>query len=294
MTERTVTRVSRHEVVSREAFAPVIAGLAAWDAGGGYVPLLHAGDLGWLLRLPDELIAGKLHCWWDGDELVAVSLVDGVAARPRIRDDLLFDLDLATEVADVMEQMPGDQVWCDAAPGTKLRQELVRRGWQLDPDPWVSLHAVGSRWQDGDRGDVRLSSTMVEGRVSAQRNGFERSTFDEPSWHRMAAGPSYRPDLDLVVLDGEQPAAAATGWLSVPGGTAILEPLATHRDHRGRGFGRAAAGAVVDACLAAGASGVSVATPASNEAAVATYVAAGFRPVEAVQALTLERNSGGS
>jgi hypothetical protein len=46
---------------------------------------------------------------------------------------------------------------------------------------------------------------------------------------------------------------------------------------------------VVDACLTAGASGVSVATPVSNVAAVATYVAAGFRPVETVQGLTVKR-----
>jgi GNAT superfamily N-acetyltransferase len=105
----------------------------------------------------------------------------------------------------------------------------------------------------------------------------------------MAAGPGFRADLDLVVMDGERPAAAATGWLSVPGGPAILEPLATHPDHRGRGFGRAAVGAVVDACLAAGASGVCVATPCSNVAAVATYVGAGFKPVETVQGLTIRR-----
>jgi GNAT superfamily N-acetyltransferase len=122
-----------------------------------------------------------------------------------------------------------------------------------------------------------------------QRQGFVRSTFDEPSWHRMAAGPGFRADLDLVVMDGDEPAAAGTGWLSVDGGTAILEPLATHPDHRGKGFGRAAVAAIVDACLAAGASGVSVVTPRSNEAAVATYVAAGFRPVETVQGLTIKR-----
>jgi GNAT superfamily N-acetyltransferase len=125
--------------------------------------------------------------------------------------------------------------------------------------------------------------------VAVQGNGFERSTFDEPSWHRMVAGPGFRPDLDLVVMDGDRPAAAATGWLSVGGGPAILEPLATHPDHRGRGFGRSAAAAIVDACLAAGASGVSVATPVSNEAGVATYLAAGFRAVETLQGLMTTR-----
>ena len=35
-------------------------------------------------------------------------------------------------------------------------------------------------------------------RVAVQRAGFERSTFTEAAWQRMAAGPGYRRDLDLV------------------------------------------------------------------------------------------------
>ena len=39
----------------------------------------------------------------------------------------------------------------------------------------------------------------VAGRVDVQRHGFERSTFDVDSWQRMAAGPGFRPELDLVL-----------------------------------------------------------------------------------------------
>jgi GNAT superfamily N-acetyltransferase len=186
--------------------------------------------------------------------------------------------------------MPGDQLWAEPPPATALRLELTSRGWDLDPEPWVTLHADGERWQPLAGRPVRRGDQDLTGRVAVQRNGFVRSTFDEPSWHRMAAGPGFRADLDLVVLDHDGRAAAAgTGWLSVPGAPAILEPLATHPDHRGQGLGRAAVGAIVDACLAAGASGVSVCTPMTNTPAVATYVAAGFRPIETVQGLTTKR-----
>lgn len=278
-----------HRVLDRAAAAALVPELARWDPGAGYQAGLHAGDLGWHLRVPDEVLDGTVHGWWDGADLVAVALLEGSTARPRVRPDLVADVDVARDVADAVDRMPGQELWADVAPSSALRYDLVARGWELDPDPWVSLYAAGGRWQAADRGAVALGADDVAGRVTVQRNGFDNSVFDEPSWQRMAAGPGFRADLDLVVLADGVPAAGATGWLSVPGGPAVLEPLATHRDHRGHGWGRAAVGAVVDACLSAGASGVSVATPVRNVAGVATYVSAGFRPVETVQGLTIKR-----
>lgn len=37
--------------------------------------------------------------------------------------------------------MPGDETWTDAQPGSLLRTLLVARGWALDRDVWVALHA---------------------------------------------------------------------------------------------------------------------------------------------------------
>jgi ribosomal protein S18 acetylase RimI-like enzyme len=107
----------------------------------------------------------------------------------------------------------------------------------------------------------------------------------------MAAGPGYRPELDLVVHDPEDgsPASCATGWLSVPGGVAILEPVASDSARRGRGLGRHAAVACIAACLEAGAAGVSVATPADNASAVAAYRSAGMREIETLQGVMLDR-----
>jgi GNAT superfamily N-acetyltransferase len=282
--------VLRHEIHDREGAAALVPRLAEWDAARAYVGAeLHAGDLGWHLRSPDHVLDGTVHGWWRGPELVAVAELDDTSARPRVRPDLLVDTEVAAAVADVVEALPGPRLTAEPAAGSALRFELARRGWALDPEPWTNLWADGARWQVADRGDVVRGAEDVAGRVDVQRHGFARSTFDEPSWHRMAAGPGFRADLDLVVRDDGVPAAAGTAWLSVPGGPAYLEPLSTHRDHRGRGLGRACVRALVDACLASGASGMSVATPSSNTGGVAAYVSAGMVPVETLQGLVLER-----
>ena len=52
--------------------------------------------------------------------------------------------------------------------------------------------------------------------------------------------------------------------------------MATHREHQGRGFGRAMNLAAAAALREMGASSMLVATPSSNVAAVRTYVSAGF------------------
>jgi GNAT superfamily N-acetyltransferase len=282
--------MGRHEVLDRAGAAALAPELARWDAARTYAgPELHAGDLGWHLKFADEVLAGSMHAWWAGSELMAVSLVEGNVCRPRVRPDLLQDAGVSGEVADLLDGLAGDQLWTEAAPGSALRHDLVARGWELDPDPWTVLHADGARWLEADRGDVVRGSDDIAGRAAVQRAGFERSTFDEASWHRMAAGPGFRPDLDLIVRHDGTPAAVGTAWLSVEGGPGYIEPMAAHPDHRGRGFGRAVVGAMIDACLRAGASGVSVATPSRNTAGVATYVSAGMVPVETLQGLVVRR-----
>jgi ribosomal protein S18 acetylase RimI-like enzyme len=101
----------------------------------------------------------------------------------------------------------------------------------------------------------------------------------------MAAGPGYRPDLDLVLRADGVPVAVATAWWAGPGATAILEPVATHGDHRGSGWGRAVVQAALGRLRDLGASGVSVCTPVDYVGAVATYRSAGLRPLEQKRSL---------
>ena len=204
---------------------------------------LHQGDLGWHLRLEDAAIQDDAFVgWWDDDTLLAVGLVEGVLGRFSVRPGHDRDPDLGEHVAQVCRELPADsEVYADLRPETATRRILAGEGWTLDPEPWVALHADLDRWQpavDLDRCEVVEAADAVADRVAVQRSGFERSTFTEEAWARMAAGPGYRRDLDLVLVGDGVPASIATAWWAGEGATAILEPVATHRDHRGRGLGR--------------------------------------------------------
>jgi ribosomal protein S18 acetylase RimI-like enzyme len=97
----------------------------------------------------------------------------------------------------------------------------------------------------------------------------------------MAAGPTYDARLDWLRRDADgAPAAGATAWSAGPGKCGILEPVGTHPNHRGLGHGVAVSKAAIAALARAGASGVTVHTPADNLGAVRTYEACGLRPVE--------------
>ena len=283
-----------HRVHGRADVGPLVAAMGRWDRDGVSVSGLSAGDVGWHLREPDQALDGTVHGWWQDDLLVAAALLEqGWSARPRLAPSHVRSFDVAELVRESVESMTGEQVWCDADHGSALRQVLLRHGWEPDPDVWVALHrdlpgrAPAYRVPGGVT--VHRGADDVEGRVSAQRNGFEGSTFEVASWRRMAAGPGFRPELDLVLRAYGVPAAGATAWLAPEGGTAVLEPVAVHRDHRGRGLGRAVVEVAVAACRDSGARGVSVCTPASNTAAVAAYGSAGFHVMETLQPVTRRR-----
>lgn len=157
----------------RSTVGDLLAAMTAWPHPERVAAGLHPGDLGWHLRLTDAAIAGQIVGWWDGDDLVAVGLLEGVVGRFSVR------------------------------PG-------------LERDGVLGL---------------------------------------------------------------------ATAWWTGEGGTAILEPVATHHDHRGRGWGVRGVTALVSRLRDLGASGVSVSTPVEYVGAAATYRSAGLHPVEQFSSL---------
>ena len=279
--------MTEHRVHVRADVTDLLSELASWDVGDAYVRGLHVGDVSWFLRHPDERLAGQVHGWWRNGRLVAAAIVEDTVARPRVAPDLLDDGSIAGDVADFLASLPGDQVWSEASNGSRLRQTLALRGWVPDPDPWVALYADPSAGRTAS--GVGLGRADPEARVAVQRAGFERSTFDRTAWERMAALPSYDPELDLVLRDADgQAVAVGTAWL-VGAATAVVEPFAVHQDHRRRGHGTVLTRALVAACAARGATGVSVLTPQSNYGAVQTYRAGGFHEVETLQDMVRPR-----
>jgi ribosomal protein S18 acetylase RimI-like enzyme len=274
----------------RDDVAELIGALAAWEAPGGHAPVLHVGDVGWHLRGDDDALMGTIRSWWRDGRLVAAALVEGPTARPRIAPGCLHDVEVCRALAEAIDETPHDEAWSDAQPGSLLRTLLVGRGWTLDPDVWTALHRDLRAYEPSGEVCVTPTGDDVEARVDVQFHGFDNSTFTTQAWHRMAAGPGFDPSLDLVAWDHDGvPVAGATAWSAGPGRCGILEPVATHREHRRAGHGRRVVLAAFDALASAGASGVSVCTPGTNAAALALYTNAGMRPVETIQALTRRR-----
>jgi ribosomal protein S18 acetylase RimI-like enzyme len=281
----------------RSGIGELLAAMSGWPHADRVASGLHPGDLGWHLRLDDSALEGAFVGWWDEGDLLAVGLVEGAVGRFSLRPGAERDGVLGEQVARAcreLENPEGAEVYADLRAETATRRILVGEGWALDPEPWVALHTDLETWAPAvalDGLGVVEAADAVPDRVAVQRAGFEGSTFTEEAWHRMAAGPGYRRDLDLVVVGDGRPASVATGWWAGQGATAILEPVATHRDHRGHGWGVRAVTAVVGRLRDLGASGVSVCTPLDNVGAVAAYRAAGLRPVEQIQSLVRQPTS---
>lgn len=281
----------------RNEAADLVAALSSWAPEASYQTTLHAGDVGWHLRLDDTDLGDGLVAVVDGSEIVLVAILEGGSLRPTVKPGRSQDREIAEALVSIVDELPAEVgADTDAASSSVFRALLVSRGWRVDPDAWVLLYRPLSA-ADGDFADA-LSAPLrsdadVAARVRVQTRAFARSTFTTARWRQMAAGPGFDPAFEYLRrdLDGA-PVAAATGWSAGPGKVAILEPVGTDREHTGHGHGRAVSSAVIAALARAGASGVSVCTPASNAAALRTYERCGLRPVELLHAL--HRPAGGA
>jgi GNAT superfamily N-acetyltransferase len=275
------------EHLPRAGAGAAIDALMAWQAPGCYPGGLHAGDVGWQLRMDDDVVDRSLIIVRDGADVVAVALLDQPSVlRPALRPDRLHDLRLASLLADLAEgvEQGASSSWSEAPGGSALRTELSSRGWTMDPDTWTVLYrplTASDAGDDDPQSHPLADDADIADRVDVQRSAFEGSTFTGQRWHQMAAGPGYDPTLDLLRRsDDGTPVAAATGWSAGPGRCGILEPVAAHPDFAGHGHGRAVSRAVIAALARAGASGVAVHTPLANAGAVRAYEACGMRQVE--------------
>lgn len=258
-----------------------VRALREWQRDGAPFQL-HPGDLGWFRRFGAEATAAAVRTWRRDGRIVAVGLLDGPELlRCTIAPDARQDEELARELVDDISDpergvLPAGKVYVESPVGTRFKELMAERGWQPDepwtplrrdlsepvPDPGVRIEVIGP-----DRAHVH---------ASVIRASFERSTFTGERWHAMASGVAYADARSLVAYDGDDAVAAVTVWSAGPGKPGLLEPMGVHRDHRGRGHGKAITLAAAAALRELGSSSATVCTPSSNAGAVATYRAAGF------------------
>jgi ribosomal protein S18 acetylase RimI-like enzyme len=251
--------------LARHCLSPAEAGralrvLSEWTPPDAPVGGLHPGDVGWHLWRDNATVL----LWTEGEVPVAVGFFDHQVLRATAAPGTDLHA-LATDAEMLLK--PGNDA-CDGLPIP---------GWERDADPWVVLswapRPVSGRAQPVGEADAA-------DRVLVQRSAFPNSVFTVEGWHRMKQSPAGELAVETIVRtpDGE-PAAAATGWFAGVDRCGLLEPVGTHVDHRGHGYGR---DAVLGACAALverGSSAVAVVTPASLTAAVALYKSAGFTVV---------------
>ena len=274
-----------------DGLTDAVEALTLWQREGAPIQL-HPGDLGWQWRFGADSLARALRVWSRDQEILAVGFVDrdlptGGAAviRMGVAPGADQDEDLARVLVNDVEDpsrgvLSAGTAIVEARFGQAFRSLLNARGW-VDDEPWTPLYRklAGPVERRGLRVET-VGPDRAEERTAVQRSAFDRSTFTVERWLTMATGVPYQQARCVLGYDGDDKAvAAATVWSAGPGRPGLLEPMGVHREHRGQGHGRAITLAAAAALREMGSSSAIVATPTSNAAAVATYVAAGFRAV---------------
>ena len=258
----------------------IIDTVASWQREGLPVQV-HPGDLGWYQRFGSQALASALRVWTRDGEIAAVGFLDeselirmaispNHAADESLAEAVVTDIEIA--LSDLLP--PGTGI-VEARFGSALQHTLTEAGWTPD-EPWTVLH----RDLAGPKPPTELRFEAVEAddvddRISVEAAAFPGSSLTVERWTSMAAGHAYRQARCLVGYSTDGAAVGATTvWSAGRGRPGIIEPLGVHGDHRGRGYGTEMAIGAATALRSMGASSVTVATPAYNTAAVATYRAA--------------------
>jgi ribosomal protein S18 acetylase RimI-like enzyme len=271
---------------------PTVAGLSEavtvlrrWQSDEAPMQL-HPGDLGWHSWFGAAATAAAVRTWRRDGTILAVGLLDDPKLlRLAIAPDALLDEDLAQQlVVDVTDPgrgvLPAGRVAVEAPMGVLLHDRLSADGWGLD-EPWTPLRRdLTQPVQDQGMRIETIGPDQAHVRTAVHRASFNRSTFTDERWHAMAAGQPYADARCLVAYDDQGDAVAAvTVWSAGAGKRGLLEPLGVHREHRGRGYGKAITVAGAAALRGLGSSSAIVCTPSSNVRAVGTYRSAGFQPL---------------
>lgn len=252
------------------------------------------GDLDWW-RCSDEDAKAiyNAHLWFDEGQLVAWAwpVDDQVDIMVHPEYPALHDVALIW-AEDEYRQRQGDllekpmRAW--GFTGDVVRNAaLTARGYQRTDGglvlysrpaiPGAALPSlpVGYRF-DHVRGEVDVAR-----RTAVQCAAFESTFMTETKTRALMAAPTYRPELDIVIVAPDDSFAAfAQVWLDETNGTGVFEPLGVSADHRRRGLARTILDEGIRRLGQLGASVAWVQTGLTHEAGRATYLASGFTELD--------------
>ncbi|MGH8951867.1 MAG: GNAT family N-acetyltransferase [Acidimicrobiia bacterium] len=248
--------------------------------------VFEAADFQWRWRKPRSTDTIPQLFWFDGAgrpeaAVIATDEGDSIGLDPIVMPDAGPDwishvvergLAHANESGfDAVEFVidRADDVMADVLAGhrfTKMEDELVDSWLSADARPAVSTL----------RSDYRLATRLDTLSAPHHMRGRNGPDVEE----RLRQTSLYRADLDLVVLDGEDRAAAyGLFWLDPETATGLVEPMRTEDDHQRRGLGRHVLTAGINLLVESGAGRVKIAWEQDNPAARTLYTSVGFKPI---------------
>ncbi len=160
-----------------------------------------------------------------------------------------------------------------------LRAVLDERGFEITEkglvESWLPADdrpSVTTLHEGYSLFDRRSVADRQHHMINERRNHFD----PEP---RLQQTSLYRPDLDLVVYDGEgEVGAYGLFWYDPTTAVGVVEPMRTEDDHQQRGLARHLLTSGIDRLARVGATRIKVCFEPDNAAARHLYLSAGFQP----------------
>lgn len=249
--------------------------------------LYEAADLQWWWRIPRATDDLPQLIWFDefgqpGAAVIATAWSDRVALDPMVLPDATPEW-----VAHVMgrglahaHELGFESVSLEVGhTDDVLRDVLVGHGFEVGDDVVVEAWlAADDRPQiSALREGYRLSNRVATIDRPHHMINAERGHPDpEP---RLRQTSLYRPDLDLVVHDGNgEVAAYGLFWYDPVSATGLVEPMRTEDAHQRRGLARHVLTTGVALLAEAGATRIKICFEPDNVASKGLYLDVGFEP----------------
>ena len=254
--------------------------------------LYEAADLHWWWRTARSTDSLPQLFWFDRlgrpqATVIATDWGDGIALAPIVMPDtsaewiahviergLVHAAELGFEAVD-LEVDCADDVMHDV---------LVGQGFTVEPDDSSASVSVVEAWLSADARPA-ISALHEDYRLYRRLDRLARP-------HHMVkrGGPAveqrllqtslYRPDLDLLIVEGNDNLAAySLFWYDAETATGLVEPMRTEDEHQRRGLARHLLTTGISLLADAGAERIKICFEPDNAASAGLYLSAGFEPV---------------